>query len=157
MLSSPQGFILENLLFSNIMRASLHIYADEITLGYSRKKIQTWGVEDILFWKPPWNFSFFTLPLEIADKTKLNLWIFHKIVLDPLEIPRPKAKTPSTLFLLVHPRKSHFVFNWPRKLHMLFLMIPLEIPYPQPNPSLPLPPVRIFSGIAHSTFSQLNC
>ena len=37
-------------------------------------------------------FIFFTLPLEIPNKTKLNLLaIFHKIVLDPLEIPRPKA------------------------------------------------------------------
>ena len=37
-------------------------------------------------------FNFFTLPLEIVDKTKLSPWIFHKIVLDPLEIPKPKTQ-----------------------------------------------------------------
>ena len=54
-------------------------------MGHSRKN-QNW-VEDILFWKPPRIFHSFTLPLENPDKTKLNPWIFHKIVLDPLEIP----------------------------------------------------------------------
>ena len=56
---------------------------------------------------------FFTLPQEIPDKAKLNPWIFHKIVLNPLEIPRSKTKTPgkSTLFFLGHPWKFHFVFN----------------------------------------------
>ena len=65
------------------------------------------------FEKPPGIFYFFTLTLEIPEKTKLNPWIFHKIVLDPLEIPRPKTKTPgnSTLFFLGHPWKFHFVFN----------------------------------------------
>ena len=29
----------------------------------------------------------FALPLEIPDKTKLHPWEFHKLVLDPLEIP----------------------------------------------------------------------
>ena len=52
-------------------------------------------------------FIFFTLPLEIPDKTMLNSWIFCKIVLDSLEILRPKRKTPgnSTLFFLGHPWK----------------------------------------------------
>ena len=56
---------------------------------------------------------FFTLTLKVPGKTKFNPWIFHKIVLDPLEIPRPKAKTPwnSTLVFLGHPWKFHFVFN----------------------------------------------
>ena len=73
-------------------------------LGCSKKNKQTnkqggerEGVEDI-FWKNPWNFSFFTLFLEIQDKfvfkVKLNPWKFHKIVSDPSEIPRPKSKTP---------------------------------------------------------------
>ena len=54
-------------------------------MGHSRKNQN--GVEDILFWKPARIFHFFTLPLENPDKTELNPWIFHKIVLDPLEIP----------------------------------------------------------------------
>ena len=31
----------------------------------------------------PGIFHFFSLPLEIPDKTKLNSWLFQKIVLDP--------------------------------------------------------------------------
>ena len=62
---------------------------------------------------PPGIFHFLTLPLEIPDKTKLNPRIFHKIVLDPVELPRPKTKTPanSTLFFLGQPWKFHFIFN----------------------------------------------
>ena len=76
-------------------------------------------------------FIFFTLPLEIADKTKLSPWIFHKIVLDPMEIPHYSfLVTPgnSTLFLINH---------W--KFHMLSLY---TLGYPPP------PPVWIFPGIA---------
>ena len=67
------------------------------------------GVEDILFWKIPWNFYFLTLLLVIPDKTKFNPWIFHKIMLDPLEISRPKTNTrgSSILFFLGHTWKSH--------------------------------------------------
>ena len=73
---------------------------------FQKKSKQGGGVEDILFF-------FFTLPLEIPDKTRLKPWIFHKIVLDPLEIPRSKTKTPgnSTLLFLGHPWKLHFIFN----------------------------------------------
>ena len=84
-------------------------------LGYSRKK------PNIGHWRHG-IFHFFTLPLEIPDKTKLHPWKSHKIVLDPLEISRLKSKTPGkfTLFYLGYP-----------------------IPHPQP------PPVCFFSGIAH--------
>ena len=38
----------------------------------------------ICFFETPGTFHFFfTLPLEIPDKTKLNPWTFHTIVLDP--------------------------------------------------------------------------
>ena len=72
------------------------------------------GLKTYFFENPPWNFSFFTLPLEIPYKAKLHPWKFHKIVLDPLKILRPKTKTPknSTLCFLLHPWKFHFVFNW---------------------------------------------
>ena len=85
----------------------------------------------------PGIFHFFTLPLEFPDKTKLNPWIFHKIVLDPFEISRPKTKIHgnSTLFFLGHPSKFHFVL-----IRHAISLIPLEIPYPQN------PPVWIFSG-----------
>ena len=58
----------------------------------------------------PWNFFFtLTLPLEIPDKTKHSTPGYYKIMLDPLEIPRPKTETP--------PGNSA-VFSWS----------PLEIP-----------------------------
>ena len=107
-------------------------------IGLFQKKIQT-EVEDILFWKPPspWNFSFFTLPLEILDKTKLNPWIFHKIVLDPSEIStkaKNKVKTPleilhyflflvtleNSILFLIKPWKCQMQFFWyPWKFHIL--------------------------------------
>ena len=78
-------------------------------------RLQGKGVRIYFCENSPGIFHFFTLPLEIPDKTKLNPWIFHKIVLDPLEIPRPKTKTPRnftfSLFFLGHPWKFHFVFN----------------------------------------------
>ena len=77
------------------------------------EKIQTRGALRIYFLeKKPGIFHFFTLPLKISDKTKLTPWIFHKIVLDLLEIPRPKTKTlgNSTLFFLGQPWKLHMLF-----------------------------------------------
>ena len=63
------------------------------------------GGDDKNSGNPPEICHFFTLPLEILDKTELNPWIFHKILLDLLEIPRLKTKTPgnSTLFFLDQP------------------------------------------------------
>ena len=96
--------------------------ADKV-LGYSRKNPNRRGRGSLgytflntlppslpLF---PGIFHFSTLSLEIPNKTKLNSWIFHKIVLEPLEVPRSKSKTPgnSTLYFLGYPWKFHFVFN----------------------------------------------
>ena len=54
--------------------------------GYSRKNPNRW-LRICFFELPlppppitPGNFHFFTLSLEIPDKTKLKPWIFHKIV-----------------------------------------------------------------------------
>ena len=89
--------------------------------GCSRKNPN--GGLRIYFFENPGIFHFFTLPMEIPDKTKLSAWIFHRIVLDPLEIPRPKTD----------PWNFHIIFSWspfgnsilllinPWKFHMLFL------------------------------------
>ena len=107
------------------------------------------------FEKSPGIFDFFTLPLKIQDKAKRNPWIFHKIMSDPLEIPRPKLKTPGnfTLFFLGHPWKFHFVFNWSLGIPHAISLIPLEIPYHQP------PLFGFFSGKAHCKFEwkEFNC
>ena len=81
-----------------------------------------------------WWYTFLKNPLEFFIFILYMPWIFHKIVLDPLEIPRPKTETPgnSTWFFLGHPWKFHFVFNWPLELPHAISLIPLEIPYPQP-------------------------
>ena len=75
------------------------------------------GLRTCFFENSP-GFFFVTLLLEIPDKTRLHP---EKLVLHPLEILRPKTKTPenSMLFLikpLVNP--------------LAIFQIPLEIPYP---------------------------
>ena len=111
------------------MEYCYHILADApscyLELGYF-KKIQTGGFEDILFWKTHRNFSFFTLPLEFPDKTKLNPWIFHKIVLYPLEIPH-------YFFLVTLENSTSFLINtW--KFHVLFLWYPWKFHILNPPP-----------------------
>ena len=46
------------------------------------------------FLKPPGMFRFFTLLLEVSDKTMFQPYKFYKIMLHPLEILRPQSKTP---------------------------------------------------------------
>ena len=48
------------------------------------------------------------------------------------------------IFLLGHPSKFHFVFNYPMEIPHAISLIPLGNPYPQPPP----PPILIFSEIA---------
>ena len=105
-------------------------------MGCSRKNPNRGGGLRIYFFENPLDFfNFFTLPLEVPDKTKLNPWIFHKIVLDPLEIPRPKTKTPgnSTLLLITLGNSTSFLIN-PWKFHMLFLWYPWKFHIHNPPP-----------------------
>ena len=77
-----------------------------LKIGYSRKN------PNIYFFENPLDFFIFLLyPWKF--QTKQSSTPGYKIMLDPLEIPRPKTKTPgtSTLFFLGYPWKSHFVFN----------------------------------------------
>lgn len=74
--------------------------------------------DDILFLKNSSNFQvskFLILgfALEILEKTMLDPSKSHKIVLKPIELPRPKTKTPgnSGLFFPDNPWKFHFYFN----------------------------------------------
>ena len=57
------------------------------------EKIQTEVVKTYFLQKIPGIFRFVTLSLEILEKTNLHLRKFHKIVLQTLGIPRPKANT----------------------------------------------------------------
>ena len=108
--------------------------------GLFQKKTQTDGVEDILFWKPPGNFRFVTLRIEIPEKTSFPPWKFWNIVWHHLEIPRSKTKTNgnSTSFSWRPLEKFHFFFNWTLKFpHALFN-------YPWKYHVLNLPPVFFF-------------
>ena len=100
----------------------------------------------------PGIFHFFTLPLEIPEKTKLQPWKFHTFLLDPFKIPSPNAKTkkPVNSTLFFYPLKFHFVFNYPIEIPHAISLIPLEIPYP-PQPSLLF--FLVFFGIAQ--FSKI--
>ena len=90
---------------------------------------------------------FFSLPLDISDKTKLHAWKSLKIALDPLEILRPKTKTLEIphYFFLVTPGNSTSLLINPRKFHMLFLWYPRKSHILNPPSLLPL---FFFSGIA---------
>ena len=99
------------------------------------EKIQTGGVEDILFW----DLSLY--PQKIPEKKSFYPWKFCKFVWHPLEIPKSKTKTHgnSALVFLEHPWNFHMFFlQDPWKFHVLNL-----------SPPFPFP-VWIFSGIAQS-------
>ena len=77
-------------------------------MGYSRKNPNSgWGYT---YLKTPWDFLFFYFIPGISDKTKLNPWIFHKIVL-ATSLGNSKAKNKE-------PWKFQIIFSW----------APLEIP-----------------------------
>ena len=89
----------------------------------------------IYFLKTSLEFSFFTLPLEIPDKTKLNPWIFHKIVLDPLRFQGPKQRPLEIshyFFLVTLGNSASFLIN-PWKLHLLFLWYPWKFHFFNPT------------------------
>ena len=107
-----------------------------------------WGYNILNLPPTPWNFRFVTLPLEIPEKTSFHPWKFSKIVWHPLEIPsqkpRPMLEIPHE-FLLEHPWKLCFFFNWPLELpNFLSSIPPLVIPCPQ----------QIIYMLTVNTFSQ---
>ena len=57
-------------------------------------------VDKYFFQKVPGIFRFVTLSLKIQEKTKLHLRKLHKVVQQPLGIPRPKTKFHIILFWL---------------------------------------------------------
>ena len=67
------------------------------------KKI-TGGLRAYFFENPLEFLISLTLPLEIPDKTKLQLWKFHKILLDPLEISTRLNHQDSWIF--------HIIYSW---------------------------------------------
>ena len=78
---------------------------------FQKKKLRVW-LRHIFFGKNPEISRYVTLPLEIPDKTRLQLhsWSFCKVVLaTPLKIPEPKTKaTGNSNFFLITPGSSTF-------------------------------------------------
>ena len=66
-------------------------------------------------------------PFTSGNSAKLcdTSWKFQGKKPRPIEI---------TWFVLVHPWKFHFFFNWPLEFPHVLSSIPLEIPCPQPTP-----------------------
>ena len=79
--------------FCTISNSQIPILSYILQWAIPEKK-QKGGLRTYFFENPPGIFHFFTLPLEILDKTELHTWKFCKIVFHPLEIPSPKTKTP---------------------------------------------------------------
>ena len=119
-----------------------------LPVGYSRTNRNRGVVEDTLFWKTLLEFFIFLRYPGNSRQNKAQSWIFHKIVLHLLEIPRPKTKTPLAVL------KFHITFSWfghlgnsasflisTWKFHVLFLWYPWKFHILNPC-------VWIFSWIA---------
>ena len=76
---------------------------------FQRKKKQTEELRVYLFENPPGIFHFFTLLLEITDKTKLHPWKFHKNMLRPCSFRLNNASRWEILprFFWVHAQFKH--------------------------------------------------
>ena len=120
------------------------------------EKIQTGRVEEIIFWKKPFNVLAlsrrYLCPWKInPEKTKFHPWKFYKIVWYPLSSKFQSKKTrPAEIlhdFFLDHSWKFRFSEIDPWNFYMLFQHHPwrFHILY---NPPLPPPLFQFFSGIA---------
>ena len=124
-------WILTELCFRKEKGGSLSPLVFTNGLLYLLKKNRKGRVEDILLWKPPWNFSFFYL----------NPGNFRQNKVPPMEIPQNcvrclgnfKAKNQELwefhIIFPGRPWKFHFVFNQPLEIPLVISLLPLEIPW----------------------------
>ena len=99
-----------NLSFLNV-KTIVSLLMHICQIDYSRKKTKQGGFRTYFFENVQGVFNFFTLPLEIPDKTKFHPWKLHKIVFNTLEITRP-LKDPHYFFLVI-------LGNWSPLSHLL--------------------------------------
>ena len=104
-------------------------------MGYSRKK-RGGAVENILFWKTPWNFSFIYFR---GNFRQINSPPLMETVQNGVtSVGNSKTKNQDAW-------KFNIILSWsPLKIPHSITLMTLEIPYPRP----PLPFVCFFSGIA---------
>ena len=81
-------------------------------MGYSRKNPNGAGGVRIYFFENLEFFIFLLYSWKFQTKQSSNPGIFHKIVLDPLKIPRPKTKTPgNSTSVLINTWKFHMLIG----------------------------------------------
>ena len=118
----------------------VHIKNNTLKILYF-KSYELRGLQNGLFQKRTYVFEktsgifrFFTLPLEISDKTKLHLWKLYEILINPLEILRPETKAPgnSTYFVLITPGNSTLLLINPWNSTCYFFNTPGNFISPTP-------------------------
>ena len=127
-----------------LTRADFHL----LFSCYSLAKLSKQRVEDILFLKNK------LLGLPLCPKKFQIKWHSTqgnstKIVLHPLDIPKPKTNTHGniTWFFLHHHWKFHFFISWPLEFPHFIFSILLEIPCPQPCLFLNIPLISINQSV----------
>ena len=115
------------LVFQNLFEHFIHMLPRDVNKsqnGLFQKEMKQGGLKIYFCENSPGIFHFFTLPLEILDKTKLNPWIFS-IVLDPLAWKfhgqkQRSMEIPHYFFLFTLGNFTLFLMN-SQKFHVLFL------------------------------------
>ena len=115
------------LVFQNLFENFIYMLPRDVNKsqnGLFQKKMKQGGLKVYFCENSPGIFHFFTLPLEILDKTKLNPWIFF-IVLDPLawkfhDQKQRSMEIPHYFFLFTLGNSTSFLMN-SKKFHALFL------------------------------------
>ena len=105
--------------------------------------------------KMPVEFFIFFLSLEVPGKTKFSPCIFHKVVLDPLEIPQGQKQRLLEIthyfFLVTLGNSTTFLIN-PWKFHSMWLFLWYPWKFHILNPSSPL----LKGGGGGNTFQKLS-
>ena len=84
-----------------------------VGLLFQKKKTNKGGLGHTSLNIPPGIFHFFTLPLEIGDKTNFHPWKLHKVVLDPFWKFQSQKQKPI-------PLKFHTTYFW----HYYYTFLP---------------------------------
>ena len=103
-------------------------------MGYSRKKTKQGGLRIYFSENPPWKFSICDFTLRKSRENKFLPLEIQQNFVTPLGNSKFKNQDPWKFheFLLEHPWKFCFFFNWPLEFPYFLSSIPREIPCPQP-------------------------
>ena len=118
-------------------------------LLFFSKAIQTEGWGYTFSKKTPELLGLSLCPKKFQIKWHFTQGNSTKILLHPLDIPKPKTNTHGniTWFFLHHHWKFHFFISWPLKFPHFIFSILLEIPCPQPCLFLNIPLISINQSV----------